>query len=206
MHFASDRVRLFRARTGTPTRDSKYEGAPLQVLACERLPELRNLRHCLGPKYGRVELEVDFKIDFRFRAGNRCDLISLLSRQRTGGSIAHFVSSAARAASAGDVVRPRVTRGGFSAFIMSSAERCSAAKANPEERAKPTAKVTPANPILRLLKTMDFLSGLRSDLRRPPGGPSRVGGSGDNPLLSVSKSPDGSSVRQPSRQASAVAA
>ena len=50
------------------------------------------------------------------------------------------VSSAARAASAGDVVRPRVTRGGFSAFIMSSAERCSAAKANPEERAKPTAK------------------------------------------------------------------
>jgi hypothetical protein len=140
MHFASDRVRLFRARTGTPTRDSKYEGAPLQVRACERLPELRNLRHCLGPKYGRVELEVDFKIDFRFRAGNRCDLISLLSRQRTGGSIAHFVSSAARAASAGDVVRPRVTRGGFSAFIMSSAERCSAAKANPEERAKPTAK------------------------------------------------------------------
>ena len=69
---------------------------------------------------------------------------SLLSRQRTGGRLRNapinLVSSAARAASAGDVVRPRVTRGGFSAFMMSSAERCSAAKANPEERAKPTAK------------------------------------------------------------------
>src|SRR4051794_31703657 len=44
------------------------------------------------------------------------------------------VSSAARAALAGDIVRPRVARGAFNAFTMSSAERCSAADANPEER------------------------------------------------------------------------
>ena len=37
------------------------------------------------------------------------------------------VSSAARAALAGDIVRPRVARGAFNAFTMSSAERCSAA-------------------------------------------------------------------------------
>src|SRR6476620_5204684 len=62
------------------------------------------------------------------------------------------VSSAARAALAGDVVKPRVIRGGFSALMMSSAERCSAADAAPEERANPTAKVTPTKLILRLLK------------------------------------------------------
>ena len=53
------------------------------------------------------------------------------------------VSSAARAALAGDIVRPRVARGAFSAFTMSSAERCSAADADPDERANPTAKATP---------------------------------------------------------------
>src|SRR3954469_4248252 len=68
----------------------------------------------------------------------------------------NFVSSAARAASAGDVVRPRVTRG-FSAIMMSSAERCSAANASPEKRVKPTAKVAPGKSILRLLKTIDSL-------------------------------------------------
>src|SRR3954452_3558294 len=66
------------------------------------------------------------------------------------------VSAAARAASGGDVVRPRVTRG-FSALMMSSAERFSAANANPDERAKPATKTTPKKSILRFLGTMDTL-------------------------------------------------
>jgi hypothetical protein len=41
--------------------------------------------------------------------------------------------------------------------MMSSAIRCSAADADPEERANPTAKVTPTEPVLRLLKTMETL-------------------------------------------------
>ena len=91
-----------------------------------------------------------------------------------------------------------MTRGGFSAFMMSSAERCSAAKANPEERAKPTAKVTPAKPILRLLKTRDSPV-------RARGRPTATSGQpvwavrATTLFLRVSKSPDGSSVSQPNR-------
>src|SRR3954466_12723055 len=43
----------------------------------------------------------------------------------------NFESSAARAALAGEVVRPRVIRGAFSASMMSCAEGCSAAGAGP---------------------------------------------------------------------------
>jgi hypothetical protein len=140
MHFASDRVRLFRARTGTPTRDSKYEGAPLQVRACERLPELRNLRHALDPSTAELNLKVISRSIFGFELA----IDAILSRSSVDSERVARLRTLSRprrrAASAGDVVRPRVTRGGFSAFIMSSAERCSAAKANPEERAKPTAK------------------------------------------------------------------
>src|SRR3954470_5435788 len=82
----------------------------------------------------------------------------------------NFVSSAVRAALAGDIVRPLVARGAFNAFTMSSAERCSAADANPEERANPAAKATPTRPILRLLKAMEIL--LSVNARASPGIPS----------------------------------
>src|SRR3982074_1411627 len=55
---------------------------------------------------------------------------SSVDRERVGRlrtALRNFVSSAARAASAGEVVSPRVARGDLRAFMMSSAERCSAA-------------------------------------------------------------------------------
>src|SRR3954465_11177695 len=42
-------------------------------------------------------------------------------------ALRNCLSSATNDASAGDVVSPRLTRGDFSALMMSSAERCSAA-------------------------------------------------------------------------------
>jgi hypothetical protein len=71
------------------------------------------------------------------------------------------VSSAARAASAGDVVSPRVTRGDFSAFMMSSAERCSAAYDGAGD-SRPATKIMPAKPAIRVLVIMD-VSPIRSE-------------------------------------------
>src|SRR4051794_39052273 len=64
------------------------------------------------------------------------------------------VSSAARDSSAGDVVSPRLIRGDFSAFMISSAERCSAAYDGAAD-SKPAAKIMPAKPAIRVLVIMD---------------------------------------------------
>ena len=49
---------------------------------------------------------------------------------------------------AGDVERPRLTRGDFSAFMMSSAERCSAAREGHENSPNPAAKRMPDRPAI----------------------------------------------------------
>src|SRR3954470_15443852 len=66
----------------------------------------------------------------------------------------NFVSSAALSSLSEDFVRPRATRGDFSAFMMSSAERCSAANEVPVARAKLVAKAMLAKWSLRLLGSM----------------------------------------------------
>src|SRR5262245_47220263 len=81
---------------------------------------------------------------------------SSVDRERVGRlrkELRNFVSSTAGASLAGDVVRPRVIVGDFSALIMSSAERCSAANDAPIARAK-AAKTAPAKLRLRFLGTM----------------------------------------------------
>src|SRR5215475_3396904 len=73
----------------------------------------------------------------------------------------NFASSALRAASAGDVVRPRVSLSGFSALMISPAERSSAASAtpNPTGKASPMATIMQAKLSLRVLScTVIFLS------------------------------------------------
>src|SRR6476469_1901882 len=82
---------------------------------------------------------------------------SSVDRERVGRfrtTLRNRVSSAARAASYGDVVSPRVIRGGFSAFMMSSADRCSAACDGAGD-SRPARKIIPAKPAIRVLVIMD---------------------------------------------------
>src|SRR6476659_6226302 len=84
----------------------------------------------------------------------------------------NFASSALRAASAGDVVRPRVSLSGFSALMISPAERSSAATAtpNPAGMASPMATIMQAKLSLRVLSCADILLSqfLGDALRREP--------------------------------------
>src|SRR6476469_1349412 len=85
---------------------------------------------------------------------------SSVDRERVGRfrtALRNRVSSAARAASDVDVVSPRVTRGGFSAFMMSSAERCSA-ECDGAGDSRPATKMIPAKPAIRVLVVMDVFS------------------------------------------------
>ena len=110
--------------------------------------------------------ELNLKLISRSIFGLELAIDAILSRssvdrervRRLRSAPRNFVSSAALASLAGDVVRPRVTRGDFSAFMMSSAERCSAAKEVPVARTKPAAKAMLAKLSLRLLGSMTILS------------------------------------------------
>ena len=58
-------------------------------------------------------------------------------------------------------MRPRVTRGDFRAFMMSSAERCSAAYDGAGD-SRPATKIMPAKPAILVLVIMD-VSPIRSE-------------------------------------------